>query len=109
MIRVPLWVWFQVAVAAVSAAAGFYCAAKYYGAKLDAIAQQNLVEQAALKAKIQLISSDLANREKEREALQAKLKDRVKAVVAKPRYRQQCLDADGVRIVNDALAGRDSP
>jgi hypothetical protein len=94
-------------------AAGASAAYKITADHYDAMAAKAQKEAAdayqARTVELNAIAAQLEQVRHERKIVYRTIARDVEKVVTRDVYRNVCLDADGVRIINDALAGRASP
>lgn len=98
-------VWWFVGAALLVVAVSAYMQGRVDGAAGPKAELRRLKEAARLQAEqhekaLQRLLAKQAELVKRKQALQKE----VERVAAKPEYRRECLDADGVRVVNDAIA-----
>jgi methylthioribose-1-phosphate isomerase len=93
---------------ALGAGSGYKLTADHYAAK-EAKAQQEAAEAYQAKTvELNQVSADLERARHDRKVVYRTITQQVEKVVERDIYRQSCMDADGLRIVNAALAGRPS-
>lgn len=98
MIPLPLLACCALLCATFGATAAYKLTSDHYkAAALDQAQQMNV------------ISADLERARHEKQVVYRTITRRVEKVVERDVYRNVCLDDDGVRLVNSALAGRADP
>lgn len=84
---------------------GWRLEAGYKDAQLDAMIMiSNKREEA--EAKNQQLSDELEKARNDRRTVYRTITQQVDKIIERPVYRNECLDADGLRSINSALAGK---
>lgn len=84
---------------------GWRLEASYKDAQLDAMTLMAEKREEA-EAKNQTLSAELEKSRNEKRTIYRTVTRQVDRIIDRPVYRNECLDADGLRAVNTALAGK---
>jgi methylthioribose-1-phosphate isomerase len=91
---------------ALGAGSGYKLTADHYAAK-EAKAQQEAAEAYQAKTEeLNAVSAELEKARHERKTVYRTITQQVERIVTRDVYRNQCVDSDGVSIINAALAGK---
>ena len=91
---------------AAGAGAAYKITSDHYDAAAARAQQEAAAAYQARTVELNAIAAQLEQSRHERKIVYRSIARDVEKVVTRDVYRNVCLDADGVRIVNDALAGR---
>jgi hypothetical protein len=108
MIPLPFLVASTVAAFVIGAGAGVKITADHYQAAAARSQQEAAGAYQARTVELNDIAAQLEQSRHERKTVYRTITREVDKVVSRDVYRNVCLDSDGVRLVNDALAGRAS-
>jgi hypothetical protein len=88
---------------------GFHVAEKRADNARTKLLAQHQAEQLQLQARYEQAATSLEALRDEHTKLELENAKTVEQLVRRPAYSAVCLDADGVRVVNSAVAGRSNP
>ena len=108
MIPLPLLAIGALLCATFGATAAYKLTADHYQTAAAEQERAAAVAYAQRTEQLNAVSADLERARHERKIVYKTITQQVEKVVERDLYRQPCLDPDGVRLVNDALAGRAS-
>lgn len=108
MIPLPMLAASALAVFVLGAGASYKVTANHYQAAAAEQERAAAVAYAERTEQLNAVSADLERARNERKVVYKTITQRVDRIVTRDVYRNTCLDSDGLRTINDALAGRAS-
>jgi hypothetical protein len=108
MIPLPLLAIGALLCATFGATAAYKITSDHYKAAAAEQERAAAVAYAQRTEQLNAVSADLERARHERKIVYKTITQQVDRIVTRDVYRNTCLDADGVSIINDALAGRAS-